>query len=410
MNTKIIHIFNDDKFVDAAISIMEFSRPNESEYYVVKNDENDFNYVKSAIVKRLKLTLDKDYIDFIQELKDKKSQVVFLHALDFCKQKMVLLLPEKIVKVWLIWGYDLYGNWQLFSDKLYEKKTIEALDIRKPPLKIQLINNSFSFWLFDKTIKKKIWLPNKIFNILKSNFYNHFYKAAEKIDIVIPVIKDEYAFIKKLKLQAKLGTFSYGTLEDLLKGNAVENVLDKNNILIGNSANPSNNHLDVFDKLRDFNFTNRKVFVPLSYGGTDEYKEKVIVSGREIFGDSFVPLLDFMSLDKYNEILSNCGFVVFNHIRQQGVGNIVSIGHLGAKLFLNHKSPVLNYFSKLGMKIFDINTISEFQLSKNITHKELIVNRLILRNEYSQNAVHQKILNLLRVIDKVSLLKNKYKT
>jgi hypothetical protein len=407
MSTKIIHIFNDDKFVDAAISIMEYSHPNESEYYVIKNDENDFNYVKSGIVKRLKLTLDKDYSDFIKELKNKKTQVVFLHALDFYKQKMVLLLPEKIVKVWLIWGYDLYGNWQLFNDKLYEKKTFQALNLKKPSLKIQLINNSFSFWLFDKTNKKAIWLPNKISNILKSNFYNIFYKAAEKIDIVIPVIKDEYVFIKKLKLQAKLGTFSYGTLEDLLKGNDIDNVLNKSNILLGNSADPSNNHLDVFDKLRNFNFKDRKLFVPLSYGGTAEYKEKVIDSGKEIFGDSFVPLLDFMSLDKYNEILSSCGFAIFNHVRQQGVGNIVSMGHLGAKLFLNSKSPVLKYFSNLGMKIFDIDTMNEFQLSENITNQELDINRMVLNNEYSKKAVNDKVLNLLKIVNELIINKNK---
>ncbi len=406
MNTKIIHVFNDDKFVDSAISIMEYSVPNQSEYYVVKNNDGDFKYVKSNRAKQLRLSSLEDYQTFVANLVKDSNQVIFFHALDSIKQKIVLLLPDYIIKVWLIWGYDLYGNWQLFSSKLYEKETQKLFGKETKSLKYRLITNSFSFWLFHKTLKKKLWLPKRLNTILKSNFYTTFYQAAEKIDFVIPVVPDEYAFINKLKIEPTLSTFSYGTLEDLLKDTVVENVLQSKNILIGNSADPSNNHLDVFSKIANYNFGDRKLIVPLSYGGTTEYKERVISKGRELFGDNFEPLLDFMTLENYNEILSSCGFIIFNHVRQQGVGNIVASGYLGAKLFLNSKSTVLHYLSRKGMQLYEIDSITETQLSQNLNSEALKCNRTVLNNEYSQEAVHRKVLRLLQMIE-VKLVKNK---
>jgi len=407
LNTKIIHVFNDDKFVDPAISIMEYSFPNQSEYYVIQNNDCDFKYVKSCNVKQLRLSTLEDYQAFVDNLVKDTSQVIFFHALDFIKQRIVFFLPDSMIKVWLIWGYDLYGNWQLFSNKLYEKETLKIVGKETTSLKYQLIANYFSFWLFHKTLKKKLWLPKRVIAILNSNFYTTFYQASEKIDFVIPVIPDEYAFIDKLKIEPKLSTFSYATLEDLLKDTVVENVLQSKNILIGNSADPSNNHLEVFSKIAKYNFGDRKLIVPLSYGGTPEYKEFVIAKGKALFGDNFVPLLDFMTLEKYNQILSSCGFVIFNHIRQQGVGNVIALGYLGAKLFLNSKSPVLHYLSRQGMQLCDIDTITEAQLSENLNFDSLKRNRTVLSNEYSQEAVHQKILNLLRMIDEELILKIK---
>jgi dTDP-N-acetylfucosamine:lipid II N-acetylfucosaminyltransferase len=407
-NPHIIHVFNDDKFVDPAISIMELAYPNGSEYFVIKNTEGLFKYVKSDKPKSIALITSEDFSAFVKYLIEQKAEVVFFHALDSYKQKLVNLLPEDIVKVWLVWGYDLYGNWQLFDNNLYEKETKKYLLKDKVGLKSKLIYSSFSFWLFHKTLHKKIRLPKRVLFVLQSSFYQDFYQAAEKIDLVAPVIASEFEFIKKLKIKAKLMPFSYGCLEDLLQDNASDTVLESRNILIGNSADPSNNHLEVFKKIASFNFGDRKIFVPLSYGGNKEYIEYIVTKGKELFGDNFVPLLDFMTLKEYNTILSSCGFMIFNHIRQQGVGNIVSLGYMGAKLFLNRKSPILSFFSNKGMTILDANKITEAQLFKNLDSKQLVINRQVLIEEYSSKAVTNKILTLVEMVkEQIAIKQNK---
>ena len=53
--------------------------------------------------------------------------------------------------------------------------------------------------------------------------------------------------------------------------------------LIGNSGDPTNNHLDVFDFLKKHDIGNRNIYVPLSYGGSKRYREVVKDVGVRTF-------------------------------------------------------------------------------------------------------------------------------
>ena len=78
------------------------------------------------------------------------------------------------------------------------------------------------------------------------------------------------------------------------------------NIQLGNSADPTNHHIEVLQSLVKFKDENIQIFVPLSYGDK-EYAKEVILKGKEIFGDKFIPLTEFMPFEKYLEFLSeNC--------------------------------------------------------------------------------------------------------
>lgn len=409
MNKSIVHIFNDDKFVDSAISIMETTFPNQSDYFVIKNHSENYKYVQSKRVKKLSLQKSEDFIMFVDGITENSTQVVFFHALDPIKQKIMLFLPNFIVKVWLIWGYDLYNNWQLFEGIHFEKITREFISQKKKPFKYFLVNNNFTFYIFHKVYDKKLWLPHIITLRLRSAYESIFFRAIQKVDIVVPVLSNEYKYVKKLKINPTLGTFSYGTIEDLLIDSSNKNVLTKRNILIGNSAAPTNNHLDIFHKIKDFEFEDRLLYVPLSYGGSPEYIQKVITTGKHFFGDSFVPLLDFMSLERYNDILLTCGFVIFNHSRQQGVGNVVSMGFLGAKIFLNGKSSTYQFFLDKGMFVYSTNCLSRYSLSNNLEVGQMNRNREVLKAEYSRMAVKAKVNNLMRLVNE-KLGKNYFQT
>ena len=82
--------------------------------------------------------------------------------------------------------------------------------------------------------------------------------------------------------------------------------------MIGNSAVPTNNHLDILNYLRNNDTTSwKKIIIPLSYGGTESYKKVVIDEGVSLFGDRMMPLQSFMPLDKYTRIMSNCKTAIF---------------------------------------------------------------------------------------------------
>src|SRR5690606_34099610 len=147
-----------------------------------------------------------------------------------------------------------------------------------------------------------------------------------KINFFCTYIKEDFELYSKYypnKLEyCEIG---YLTINQYLAG---QNDLRINNnakdIIIGNSNSLENNHLDVFEIIKDSNF-NERVFVPLSYGIDQKYKSVVLSRGKELFNDKFYPLLDFMERDKYFNLLSGCSAAVFYHYRQQAMGNILAL-------------------------------------------------------------------------------------
>ena len=401
MNTfKITHIFDDDKFIDTAITLIESVYPGQSDYLVIKNDNDPFVHVKSTLVKSVKLFDENDSKALVAEILKTGSQAVFFHALNARKQKIVTLLPKHIVKVWFVWGFDLYTNWKLFQRFLFEKETYDF--IKKGRFlfyfKQKLIFNRFLFALFLQSQKTSYFFPKKILAVMQRNYATQFYAAAKQIDIVVPVIPSEYELIKSLNINPKFAPFTYGSLEEMLQDKINVAVRGSMDILVGNSADPSNNHVDVFKKLSKFELLDRKVFVPLSYGGNPEYIAFVIAKGKQYLGNNFVPLTNFLTNKAYNDLLSNCGFLIFNHLRQQGVGNLIMLGYRGAKIFLHEKSPVFTFYKNLGMHIYSTQTMSQQMLAAGLTESQHVDNQKVFYSNYSNVAVKEKIKTLLKTV------------
>ncbi|WP_264535046.1 TDP-N-acetylfucosamine:lipid II N-acetylfucosaminyltransferase [Flavobacterium sp. N1736] len=407
-NSKIIHVFDDDKFIDPAIKLFESVYPGISEYWIIKNQGGIFQYVTSKIVKTFDPYDKESFKSFIEKINEIEDPIVFFHALEQTKQKIALEISPKITKVWFIWGYDLYGNWPLLRKEVFKKNTKSYINkTQKEKVKDKLLLNNFAFWIFKNDIFFRHILPLKLRNVLQQKYNTIFYQAAKKMDIVVPVIYGELKILKKMDIKAIYAPFTYGSIEGLLGDKINENVLGKQNILVGNSADPSNNHLEILQKLSKINLNNKKIYVPLSYGGNEDYKQHIIRKGKELFGENFIPLTDFMSLKEYNEILLSCGILVFNHVRQQGVGNIITMGYLGAKIFINSKSPVYETYKTYGIKIFNLN-----KLDKNIliplNNQEYELNKRLLFNLYSEEAVKNKIIELFKIVNKMKIEKHDY--
>ena len=74
-------------------------------------------------------------------------------------------------------------------------------------------------------------------------------------------------------------------------------------VQVGNSANPTNRHLEVFEALSKVDGIER-VICPLSYGDRD-YAKKVAEAGTRLFGAKFLPLTDFIAPPEYAALLSS---------------------------------------------------------------------------------------------------------
>jgi hypothetical protein len=138
------------------------------------------------------------------------------------------------------------------------------------------------------------------------------------------------------------------------------------NIILGNSADPSNNHVEVLNKLKCHVEENIKIYCPLSYGN-QSYAQEIADYGISHFGDKFIPLRDFMQLEKYSELLAEMDIAIFNHNRQQAMGNITTLLGMGKKVYIRREITTWKFLEYQKIKAFDANDIDISVLSADIS-------------------------------------------
>lgn len=134
------------------------------------------------------------------------------------------------------------------------------------------------------------------------------------------------------------------------------------NVLLGNSADPSNNHLEIFDKVGPLNDYINKVVVPLTYGDCS-YREKVIEEGTKLFGDRFFPITEHIPLDKYKkEVIGKTDIAIFAHDRQQAMGNTIALLAMKKIVVIKSTTPQYSLLKSLGIKVISFETLSKSNL------------------------------------------------
>lgn len=171
---------------------------------------------------------------------------------------------------------------------------------------------------------------------------------------VITLIPGDLAEVEKLSKKhgpwylGKMCGLTAASAEEAANGHTMVDRADKPlRILVGNSATPTNRHIPVLEALSKYRNEDIEVCAPLSYGD-DAYRAEVISAGKRLLGEKFVPMVDYVDIEQYQQFLSTVSVGVFNHNRQQGMGNINGLMRLGAKVFLSKDSPMWDDFAKEG--------------------------------------------------------------
>ncbi|NKE68736.1 hypothetical protein RAMLITH_23215 [Ramlibacter sp. RBP-2] len=161
------------------------------------------------------------------------------------------------------------------------------------------------------------------------------------------------------------------------------------NILVGNSADPTNEHLEVLRKLAAHRDADIKVFAPLSYGDL-EYGRAIAQEGRRLLGEKFVALTDFMRPDDYLGLLREMDVAVFNHRRQQGMGNIITLLGLGKKVFLRSDISTWEFLQGLQLAVFDVAGLDPVPLDEDTAR----ANTKIVAERFSADVLRAQLRSL----------------
>lgn len=355
----ILHFLVDSVYSDKFIHFVNenFNINNKHKFIIITSSEIKYITQNKNVIK-VKVVSVLQSIKFIRRiLKDENPNKIFLHFLSDVNLFPILFAKNNCKKYWVVWGGDVYSyiNW-----KLYDNETVPNI----PYLEIK------------KNIKQKV------LEILRNI-------AIKKLDY-IAINETEFNIIKRFyKTKAQRVNFKYpNPMNELDLDNPVKNKSDAKIILLGNSGDPSNNHLSIIKSLKNLN-CKYKVLVPLSYGNNKEYIEAVRKTGSELLGEHFAPLMDFMNAEDYAKLLLTVDVAIMNHYRQQGVGNLRILLTYGKKVYLNENNPLYHYFTDEGIKLsrledckFDESIFEEY--SDEIKEK----NKKAIQKLYSNDKVY----------------------
>ena len=192
----------------------------------------------------------------------------------------------------------------------------------------------------------------------------------KNIAYINTLVPDDYRIAKKYyKVRGKYKKAQYVSNNNFEYINSLTiEQKDEIYIQIGNSSDPTNRHFEIIDLLSKFKDEKIKIYAILSYGDKI-YGQKVNEYGKKIFGNKFFGIFDYMSRDKYWNYLKDIDILVFNHQRQQGLGNISMLSFLEKKVYLRNDTSSWEYLTEdIGLKL------NSFEKIKNQTFKEFITN------------------------------------
>ena len=215
------------------------------------------------------------------------------------------------------------------------------------------------------------------YRILKKIKY-HITHIEEESRLINQVISSNSTFIYSPMYLSNVSTFSLSN-----KDSSREKDIK---ILLGNSGDPSNHHIETLELLKNTINDNYKIFCPLSYGNDLAYIDNVIKYGKNMFGNKFVPMLEFMPINDYRAFLSSIDIAIFNHDRQQAMGVTISLLKLEKIIFMRSSIESYKSLKRRGFKILDINNIDKI---KHLNKLDTSVNRTLVEKYYSVDQLNE---------------------
>jgi dTDP-N-acetylfucosamine:lipid II N-acetylfucosaminyltransferase len=380
---KIIHFACDEKFIPFVQKTFEDAFPGLNEYRLLGDPHQPLKFVipgENVKIKRHKYWVGNEVtVDLMG------FECLVVHYMNPYFMEGIRRTHPDMLVVWLGWGGDYYYLIEPYLGPLLLDKTQQLVGDRNK------LYSKFQKKILDRITKLLGLLANDPLTAIirikeffsKKKITISIHDVIGKVDLLW-VNPEEVPMIEKALpgFNGQYHRICYYSAEDTFTQGPER--MDGPDILIGNSATDTNNHLELFDCLMRVELDDRRLIVPLSYGD-DWYGDEIARIGRKLFGDRFVPLRTFMPMHEYHDRIATCGTVIMNHVRQQAGTTIATALYKGAKVFLRNENPVLDFYRNMGIKLFTIQDdfLAEGNTFGPLSTEEMIQHRNILGSYWS---------------------------
>lgn len=372
---KILHLIVDHQVIERTLRIYEETFPNSNDVIIfsqLPNENNSKHLIAHKNSKRVLLGrgAKEGHIYDFSGYSYIIAHYLTLDMIDFIREA-----PNNIHITWEIYGWDLYNQFLeplgfklSYSDSSKYKKYGFAIKYFPPLFDILLYITGHHV---DLAFKRK----------------SSFKYICKRVNAI------QYCCLydaKYVEQYAKRSIYSYEvfnySLSEVLGDLANSSFLNGNDIMVGNSASYSNNHLYILNYIKKIKLDeNSHIIMPLSYGGSQRYIDEVESCYQSIFGGAVKTLRNYLPLHKYNNIFLCLKAMILSAWRQESLGTAIMGFYLGVKVFMSEKSPLYRWFKDCNFIVFTIESITEESLTIGLSQEEKEYNRKMVINHYNND-------------------------
>ncbi len=369
---KIVHLIIDHQVIERSLGIFEALYPGKNDIIIFEKKDAYKHLHKYAKCQRVN---DSNLDEFVKSYDFSNVKYVISHYMNFWMAEFMLKVPQHIHCCWEIYGYDLYNQ---FLEHL--GLSIYYTD----PIKFQKYSWFRSRFpkLFDRLLSfRGVKYATKK---QKSDLFN---RITERVDSVgVCSVGDVRILEKYSKKKFPHFIFCNYSLREVFGDLWDSEFTEGNNIMIGNSASFSNNHLYVLEYMKRINFDS-DIVLTLSYGGNTRYRDTVIKAYNKEFPGRIKTLLNYIPLHEYNQSFMGYNSMVMAAWRQESIGTIMLAFYLGIKVYMSEKSPLYSSFKEEGFKIYSIESNEIEYISIPLSIEDKIYNRSLLLKIYNEQGI-----------------------
>lgn len=358
----ILHIIPNHRFIHAFTERFELALPRENRWFAIR-DGNQPAKEDSPIINNIEG--DDFWVEFKKQLTC-KADLICLHSLNGYNVRLGLRLVDEGYKVLpFLWAGEYPELLSLNPLHPYMRET------KKYILGRQSVSRALYHRILDASDGRMAIFRAMVsgrestrrLQITLLNQVKHF---------VTPVSEEGKIIIKKNRLSSRVLSVPYGWIQDEILNQEISS--DCNEIQVGHSAWPMNNHLDVFALLKRHCPMESKICCPLAYGDS-VYLDFVKKQGHMNFGANFISPKDFIPQLDYFRSLGNVATYIAAQRVQFGLGNVRNMVAMGKRVVLPKENPIFSYLKKMGVNVsvfgHSINLSEPLSAESAHTNKEI---------------------------------------
>lgn len=375
---RILHLITDHQVTERRLSEFEKQFPGCNDVLVFAENPT-FKHLSihssSILVNKKNIKKIRRSFDYI------KYNYIVIHYLTFEMVDFVEYAPDSIHVSWEIYGYDLYNQ---FLDPMgYKVQQEDASKYLPVHARLMKVLGLYGVYLYLKT-GDCTHIP-----ILSKHYFR---RITSRLNSVIVGCQADASLLEKYSRRTfdTYRVFFY-SLREVLGDLYDSPFYDNKEIMIGNSASYSNNHLYVLDLIKSFNIGDTTVIMPISYGGSLRYREKVKEAYTKVFPNQMRFIIDYLPLHEYNKIFVDISVLVLASWRQESIGTIIMGFYLGIKIFLSNKSPLFDSLRKDGFIVYDIEGTNSEDFAKPLKLNQKEHNRNLLLEHYNVKLFEEEL-------------------